>query len=382
MFGFGSGRALEEAKAALLEEQGQRQALQSRVEQLEREQRALNDECEALRRQAQQGAGGRDAFAECQHSVTGVQQSLAELANEMEGDRVRTGDAVQALEGSLTSVFDMIGSFRALVEQQVGIAGDIRNLNQHTGKIGGFVELIRDVADQTNLLALNAAIEAARAGEAGRGFAVVADEVRKLAERTSQATREIGSLVSSIEESTRTTSVRVEAAAGEAEQHRNQGESTANNLQELLTLSRAMRDSIAQGANISFLEVARLDHVVFKLGVYRTVLTGEPGDAKPEALSDHHQCRLGQWCEQGRGREEFARFPAFRELERPHARVHEAGRQALRAFAARQPDELARQLSAMEAASREVLELLHRLGQQAEPEGYKRAQAEMESLTA
>ncbi|MCL6264271.1 CZB domain-containing protein [Craterilacuibacter sp. RT1T] len=125
-----------------------------------------------------------------------------------------------------------------------------------------------------------------------------------------------------------------------------------------------MRQSIGQAATVSFLEVARLDHVVFKVNIYNTILSGT--GAKAVSLADHHTCRLGQWYEHGRGKEEFSNYPAFRELLGPHERVHMAGRQALEALASQQGNEVDRYLVEMEAASREVLALLTRLGHEAE----------------
>ena len=146
-----------------------------------------------------------------------------------EAQRSRTGSAAKAIEQMSASILEVADNARSVTEiadnsrkqaadganeveqtrtvimvvrdEAEALMRDMSQLGEHAERIGDVLNVISDIADQTNLLALNAAIEAARAGEAGRGFAVVADEVRKLAEKTMQATKEVGSVIQAIQTS-------------------------------------------------------------------------------------------------------------------------------------------------------------------------------------
>jgi hemerythrin-like metal-binding protein len=125
--------------------------------------------------------------------------------------------ANQAAEHGAEVVQKSIAVMHRIAERVQSSAKTVETLGRRSDEIGAIVGTIEDIADQTNLLALNAAIEAARAGEQGRGFAVVADEVRALAERTTKATREIGQMIKAIQQETKTAVEAMEEGVSEVE---------------------------------------------------------------------------------------------------------------------------------------------------------------------
>jgi len=126
--------------------------------------------------------------------------------------------AMTAAESGSAVVHQTVNVMNRIAERVQGTAATIAGLGTRSDQIGAIIGTIEDIADQTNLLALNAAIEAARAGEQGRGFAVVADEVRALAERTTRATREIGEMIKSIQNETRNAVAEMEAGVHDVQQ--------------------------------------------------------------------------------------------------------------------------------------------------------------------
>ncbi len=146
-----------------------------------------------------------EAAEQQSQSASGMAASVEQMSVSISHVAASAGDAAQVGEEAAESTHRGRSIVQKTVEEMERIAGEIgrsaeviHSLGERSQQISGIVGVIKEIADQTNLLALNAAIEAARAGEQGRGFAVVADEVRKLAERTSSSTQEIADTIAAI----------------------------------------------------------------------------------------------------------------------------------------------------------------------------------------
>jgi methyl-accepting chemotaxis protein len=159
-----------------------------------------------------------DAASRTSATVSGMAGAVNDVAKiAAEADRIAARASEDARSGG-EAVARTADGMKAISENMENTARVITGLGRRSQEIGRILEVIEEIADQTNLLALNAAIEAARAGEAGRGFAVVADEVRKLAERSVEATKEIGDVVGKVQQETTDAVEVARSGASEAKQ--------------------------------------------------------------------------------------------------------------------------------------------------------------------
>ncbi len=196
--------------------------------------------------QAQSAETQKDQTAQVATAMQEMSSTVLQVSENSNKAAEASRQAAETARRGGAIVEETLSRMRAIADSVSGTAKKMDELGKSSDQIGQIVGVINDIADQTNLLALNAAIEAARAGEQGRGFAVVADEVRKLAERTTTATKEIAGMIKNIQQETKTAVTAMETGTKQVEEGVKSTIQAGGSLKEIIHMAEQVGEMVMQ----------------------------------------------------------------------------------------------------------------------------------------
>ncbi|MEA3523151.1 MAG: methyl-accepting chemotaxis protein [Campylobacterota bacterium] len=249
-----------------------------------------------------------------------IQGNLIEAVGDSKDIATGIASAKETAKASYHEIESISDTSNTLEQSSAESIESVNSLSERAGEINNIIILIKDIAEQTNLLALNAAIEAARAGEHGRGFAVVADEVRKLADRTQKAIGEISIVIKSIQQETHDMIEKSDSMSNNIESMIKYVSMLQTHIDSSVAQMDSMNSAVVHMRDHMFVTLAKTDHVIWKVNTYLSAFRNEPAFT----FVDHHSCRLGKWYESGEGKERFSSAPSYSKILPPHKKVHDA----------------------------------------------------------
>ncbi|NTW81145.1 MAG: methyl-accepting chemotaxis protein [Geobacteraceae bacterium] len=251
---------------------------------------------------ADQMATSAEEVANQASTVATASEEMAATSNDIANNCHLAAKSAQQAADTTQKGFDVVkytvDGIRNRGERTKENAMAISSLGERSDQIGAIVATIEDIADQTNLLALNAAIEAARAGEQGRGFAVVADEVRALAERTTRATKEIGGMIKAIQTETRQAIISMEDGVKGTEKGAAEATQLETALQEILEQVNAVTIQVSQIATAAEEQTATTSEITNNIHRISEIIEGTSKGAQDTATASSSLSDMGETLRQ------------------------------------------------------------------------------------